>query len=85
MISRIRGEFGDPENQRFCSNRGLFRVKVSEKGGIFSEWGYRAFSPSGGTGPSPSPNPGEVEWTRRICCGIPGSDKHGGALGESID
>ena len=28
-----RGEFGDPENQYFLRNRGLFKVKVSEKGG----------------------------------------------------
>ena len=38
MISGKRGEFGDPENQRFRRNRGLFRVKVREKGGIFSAW-----------------------------------------------
>ena len=38
MISGKRGEFGDPENQRFLRNRGLFKVKVSEKGGIFLTW-----------------------------------------------
>ena len=32
------GEFGDPENQRFLRNRGLFKVKVSEKGGIIVTW-----------------------------------------------
>ena len=32
------GEFWDPENQRFPKNRGLFKVKVSVKGGIFSTW-----------------------------------------------
>ena len=35
-ISGKRGDFGDPETQRFLRNRGLFRIKVSEKGGIFS-------------------------------------------------
>ena len=29
------GGFGDLENQLFLRNRGLFNVKVSEKGGIF--------------------------------------------------
>ena len=38
MISGKRGVFGDPENQRFLRNRGLFKVKVSEKGGIFLTW-----------------------------------------------
>ena len=33
-----RGEFWDPKNQRFPRNRGLFKVKVSEKGGIFLMW-----------------------------------------------
>ena len=31
-----KGGFGDPENQRFLRNWGLFKVKVSEKGGVFS-------------------------------------------------
>ena len=31
-----RGEFGDRENQHFLRNRGLFKIKVSEKEGIFS-------------------------------------------------
>ena len=30
--------FGDIENQRFLRNRGLFKVKLSVKGGIFSTW-----------------------------------------------
>ena len=38
MISGKRGKFGDPENQRFLKNRGLLKVKVSVKGGIFSTW-----------------------------------------------
>ena len=38
MISGKRGEFRDPENQRFLRNRGLYMVKVSEKGGIFLTW-----------------------------------------------
>ena len=38
MISGKREEFGDPENQRFLRNRGLFKVNVSEKGGIFLTW-----------------------------------------------
>ena len=38
MISEKRGEFGDPENQLFRRNRGIFRVKVSEKGCVFSTW-----------------------------------------------
>ena len=37
-ISGKRGEFGDPENQRFLKKMGLFKVKVSIKGGIFSTW-----------------------------------------------
>ena len=32
-----REDFGDPENQRL-RNRGVFRVKFGEKGGIFSTW-----------------------------------------------
>ena len=38
MIPEKRGDFGDPENQRFHRNRGLFKAKVSEKGGIFLTW-----------------------------------------------
>ena len=35
MIPGKRGDFGDSENQRFHRNRGHFKAKVSEKGGIF--------------------------------------------------
>ena len=38
MIPGKRGDFGFPENQRFHRNRGLFKAKVSEKGGIFLTW-----------------------------------------------
>ena len=38
MIPRKRGDFGDHENQRFHRNRGLFKAKVSKKGGIFLTW-----------------------------------------------
>ena len=38
VVPGKRGEFGDPENQRFLRNRGLFQVKVCINGGIFSTW-----------------------------------------------
>ena len=38
MIPGKRGDFGFTENQRFHRNMGLFKVKVSEKEGIFLTW-----------------------------------------------
>ena len=38
MICGKEGVFLDPKYQRFLFNRGLFKTKVSEKGGIFSTW-----------------------------------------------
>ena len=35
LISGKRGPFWDPRNQLFLRNRGLFKVKVSEKGYFF--------------------------------------------------